>query len=86
MIRLLPRSTPDAGKAGIELMDRVVKASFSQRRKTLSNSLGALLDKEAVRTVVADLGWPSNIRGETLTRAQFVQLTDALLERGLLTS
>ena len=86
VIRLLPRSTPDAGKAGIELMDRVVKASFSQRRKTLSNSLGALLDKEAVRTVVADLGWPSNIRGETLTRAQFVQLTDALLERGLLTS
>ena len=86
VIRLIPRPTPEAGVAGIEHLDRVVKASFSQRRKTLSNSLGALLDKGAVRTVISELGWPTDIRGERLSRAQFIQLTDVLLERGLLTS
>jgi len=80
VIRLIPRETPDAGRAGMDTLDRVVKASFSQRRKTLANALGALLGKEMVRRAIQQLEWNENVRGEALSRRQFIQLTDTLLD------
>lgn len=80
VIRLVPRQTPDAGRAGMDHLDRVVKAAFSQRRKTLANALGALLGKEMVRRAIQQLEWNENVRGEALTRRQFIQLTDTLLD------
>jgi 16S rRNA (adenine1518-N6/adenine1519-N6)-dimethyltransferase len=84
VIRLIPRPSPEAGRAGMARLDRVVKASFSQRRKTLANSLGALVGKEVVQELIAEFGWSASIRGETLNRHEFVQLADALMDRGVL--
>jgi 16S rRNA (adenine1518-N6/adenine1519-N6)-dimethyltransferase len=60
----------------------VVKASFSQRRKTLINSLSnsnsLSIDKGKICTILKELGIDSNIRGESLSITQFVQLTNSI--------
>ena len=51
----------------------VVAAAFSQRRKTLRNALRALGEGERFERSGIDLGR----RGETLSVAEFVRLSDA---------
>ena len=59
---------------------RVVKAAFSQRRKTLSNSLssGLSLPKSTVAEFLAEADIPSNARAEEMTMEQFAKIADAL--------
>ncbi len=60
-----------------------VEASFSKRRKTLSNSLSDYLKNREVSTGVQDalikLGYPSNSRAEVLRPYDFVELYRLLL-------
>jgi len=62
---------------------KVVKASFSQRRKMLANSLANAsylgVSKAQVNDAIAQLGLPETVRGETLTPEQFAQLSDLLV-------
>ena len=57
---------------------RMIRAAFSQRRKTLYNSLGNLKDlsvsKEAAAQALADCGLRRDIRGEALSLEQFIEL------------
>ena len=63
---------------------KVVKASFSQRRKTLKNGLKSLgLSNEVLDTVFLKVGIDKNIRGENLSVGDFVALADAFYEEGL---
>lgn len=60
---------------------RTVQAAFAQRRKTLVNALHALgtgLDKERLTEIVTSLGHSPTVRGERLSTADFVALSDAL--------
>ena len=58
---------------------RVIKAAFSQRRKTLKNCLaGAGFDKEKVTKAISDLGLNENIRGEKLSIQEFGKLAGEL--------
>ena len=62
---------------------RTVQAAFAQRRKTLVNALTALgtgLDKERLTDIVTALGHSPTVRGERLSTAEFVALSDALYE------
>ena len=65
-----------------KLMFRLIRASFNQRRKILSNSLknSQELDytKEQVEQCIQAAGLPKNIRGEALTLEQFASLADLL--------
>ncbi|MBQ7336802.1 MAG: 16S rRNA (adenine(1518)-N(6)/adenine(1519)-N(6))-dimethyltransferase RsmA [Clostridia bacterium] len=64
-----------------ELLFRTVKAAFAQRRKTLTNALGAgfpELTKEQINAVIADCGLEATVRGERLDIAQFSALSDAI--------
>jgi len=67
-----------------ELFFRIVKASFSHRRKTLLNSLGSQswLDggKERLRNVLAKLGIKEAVRAEELTIEDFARLCRELAE------
>lgn len=58
---------------------RVVKASFSQRRKTLGNSLagGLSIDKKMVSEILAEAGIDEQRRAETLTIEEFQAVTEA---------
>ncbi len=61
---------------------RVVRASFGQRRKMLVNSLANAsylgVSKELVYQAIRTLGKPDQIRGETLTPAEFGALANYL--------
>lgn len=64
------------------LLFRLIRASFNQRRKTLVNGIknsGELNNtKEQVVEALAKMGLNENIRGEALTLEQFGELSDIL--------
>ena len=62
---------------------RLVRAGFSQRRKTLVNpvSSGLGVDKETVREVLEELNMKPTVRAEELTMEQFIALSNRLSER-----
>ena len=64
------------------LLFRLIRASFNQRRKTLGNGIknsGELnYTKEQVVEALAKMGLNENIRGEALTLEQFGELSDIL--------
>ena len=58
---------------------RVIKAAFSQRRKTLKNCLiSSGFDKQKVANSISSLGLDENIRGEKLSIEQFGELAKKL--------
>lgn len=61
---------------------RVVKAAFSQRRKTLRNALlGSLgIEKELLEEILAKSGIEGNRRGETLSLEEFAKLAKVWTE------
>ena len=62
---------------------RLVRAGFSQRRKTLVNpvSSGMGISKEIVRETLEELDIKSTVRAEELTMEQFIALSNRLSER-----
>lgn len=56
----------------------VVRAAFSQRRKTLRNSLASVWGVEATEAALAALGWDSRVRAQALDVADFVAMQGAL--------
>ena len=67
------------------MLFELVRAAFSQRRKTLVNCLQQLkaprLSREQAVAVLADAGLPERVRGEALSIAQFARLADLLSQR-----
>lgn len=56
----------------------VVRAAFSQRRKTLRNALTSVWGIEAAEASLRELGWDSRVRAEALDVADFEALQRAL--------
>ena len=65
-----------------ELIFKIIRASFNQRRKTLQNGLGNSQElpysKEQVAAAIEKMGLPQSVRGEKLTLLQFAELSDIL--------
>ncbi len=60
---------------------RLVKAAFSQKRKTINNSLAAgEFDKQKVLKVLEDLKIDSRLRAEDLSLQNFADIANALME------
>jgi len=74
IVRLVPRPAGEVPAIDAEVFARVVTAAFGQRRKTLRNALGELLDEAAIRACGIDPG----ARAETLPVAAFVALAKRL--------
>lgn len=88
----IPAPKVDSAVVSMEILDtqsvtpkdekmffKVIKAAFSQRRKTLVNALsssGTFGNKEEVTKAIESLSLPSTIRGEALSIAQFCALSD----------
>ena len=71
--RIRPRP-PDFTLRDWGAFDRVVAAAFSQRRKTLSNSLRSLLAADQIKSAGIDPG----LRAEKLSAAEFAALANLL--------
>ena len=65
---------------GIEQFERVIRASFSMRRKTILNciSKGLTLDKDEVREILRDVSIDENSRAENISFDQYVLLTERI--------
>lgn len=63
-------------------MFKVIKAAFSQRRKTLVNSVSSSTDiaKETILKSLNEMGLSESVRGETLSLEQFAELSDRIIE------
>lgn len=62
---------------------RVIKASFAQRRKTLSNTLCTMgVSKDVVNSVLEQAGVDTTARAEKLELSDFAKIADAFYERG----
>ena len=68
--------------ADMSLHQRVIRAAFSMRRKTLANCLKSnfSLPAEKLNQIFENLGFDKNIRGEALTTADFVKLSNYMHE------
>ena len=84
VIRLTVHEKPPVTVRDENLMFRLIRASFNQRRKTLANGLKNSPElhysKEQIEEAIEKLGTSPSVRGEALTLEQFALLADILLE------
>ncbi len=83
VVRIKMRKEPPFELDDRDFFFKVVKAAFSQRRKTLANALGnsstlSATSQQVAETLVA-MGINPMARGETLSGRQFAELSDRLL-------
>ena len=80
VLRLDIRKEPAVRCKDPEFMFRCIKTGFSQRRKTLLNSLSAMegMDKNKVAEALSASGIDEKRRAETLSLAEFSELADNL--------
>lgn len=80
VLRLRVLDKPSVEVSDEKLFFRTVKAAFSQRRKTLLNCLAANFPhgKAALTDILESLGIDPRRRGETLSIAEFAELSEKL--------
>lgn len=66
-----------------ELLFKIIKMAFMQKRKTLLNGLtnGNLSTKENIEQMLTDLGFDLRVRGEKLSLEDFAKIADYALEK-----
>jgi len=74
IVRLTPHTTPKYKINDLELFEKIVKAAFAQRRKTIRNNLKEICDDQALN----DAGIDAGSRAEALDIEQFVTLSNQL--------
>lgn len=81
VIRLNVREKPPVEVTDEKFLFKVIRGGFSQRRKTLVNSLTSSLgaDKRTVTSAVTAAGLDASIRPEQLTLEQFAAVADSLM-------
>ena len=72
IIRLIPHPQPPVAIASMNCFSQLVTAAFSQRRKTIRNSLSLLLTEAQI----AGVGINPSARAETLTLEEFAILSN----------
>lgn len=74
VVRLIPHKTIANPVANLRLFSRIVTEAFTQRRKTIRNSLGHLFTADQL----SGLGFDLNLRAENLSVEQYCQLANWL--------
>ena len=81
VIQLRKRNAPVCSVQDEQLMFRVIRAAFNQRRKTLNNALASgfgELSKQDIAAAIGECGFDERVRGEALSLEQFALLSDVL--------
>jgi len=74
IVRLVPHLQPPVAVNEVSKLNRVVTQAFSQRRKTLRNSLKKLIAEEDI----VGLGIDPTLRAESISLAEFARLSNVL--------
>ena len=84
VIQLTRYEKPPVEVKDEHLMFRLIRASFNQRRKTMTNSVGnspeLSVSKEQMAAALEKCGLSATVRGEALTLEQFAGLANVLSE------
>ena len=59
-----------------ELLFKLIKANFTKRRKTITNSLSQSIPKNKLLEILSELGLPESTRGEELSLEIFAKIAD----------
>jgi len=80
VVTMQRRSMPPCFTEDEKQMFALVRAAFQQRRKTLCNAMinGLSLPRETAAAAIAAAGLPEQVRGETLSVADFAKLSNLL--------
>ena len=82
VIQLIRHEKPPVQVRDEKKMFALIRASFNQRRKTLTNGLKNCrelnLSKDEIEDALKICGFPLNVRGETLSLEDFGRLSDCL--------
>lgn len=81
VIKLTCHNKPPVSVKHEKLMFDIIRASFNQRRKTMTNSVvnaNLGITKEQLLTALQRCGLKTTVRGEALTLQQFAQLSNEL--------
>jgi len=85
VIQLKVLDQPSVTVSDEELLFKLFRAGFSQRRKTLMNCLNnspdIMLSKEDVVSSISEAGFDARIRGEALSLEQFAVLTEIVAKK-----
>ena len=82
LVKLVVNDLPRLQLKDYSFFRRVVKAAFSQRRKTLKNCLiNNGFDKEKVKQMFIDLKLDENIRGEKISITKFGNISEYLFKK-----
>lgn len=74
IVRLIPHRQFPVAARDPECLQIVIRTAFNQRRKTLKNSLKAIISEELLNTLPLDI----SLRPENLTLADYVMISDAV--------
>jgi 16S rRNA (adenine1518-N6/adenine1519-N6)-dimethyltransferase len=74
IVHLVPHEHPPVQAQDVACLQNVIRTAFTQRRKTLKNSLKTLISEEALKA----LGLDVTERPENLTLADYAAISDAI--------
>ncbi|MGB6168687.1 MAG: 16S rRNA (adenine(1518)-N(6)/adenine(1519)-N(6))-dimethyltransferase RsmA, partial [Geitlerinemataceae cyanobacterium] len=80
VVRLRPRTIETPAKDP-KFLDRIVRQGFSSKRKMLRNNLKNIIDSDRLSEILTQLEIDPQIRAENLSVANWVLLSDRLLEQ-----
>ena len=82
VVKFKMRETPPSCITDREMFFKVVKAAFSQRRKTLANCLSSFfartLSKNEIEGLLIQCGIDPNVRGERLSLEEFARIAEKM--------
>ncbi len=81
VIRIKLFDTPPCEVTDRDMLFRVIKGAFAQRRKTLGNSMASVFsewNKPTLAAILESAGYSPSLRGETLGISDFAQIANAL--------
>lgn len=84
VVELVPKASVEVEH--YEQLENLVRASFKQRRKQLINNLVPAIvpTTQAAEEIFQQLGFQRNIRAEQIDTAQFLELTELLIQHNIL--
>jgi len=74
IVRLVPHRQPPVQVEDVQCLQEVVRVAFTQRRKTLKNSLRTLISEAQLQTLPIDTG----LRPENLSLADYAMISDCI--------
>ena len=80
IVKIIKRDKKAAKVNNENLFFEIIKINFTQRRKTILNSLSSIIDKEVLKNILKECKIEENVRGENLSIEQFAMIANKFEE------